>query len=146
MIFFCKGVFETVKKFGWAPDIIHCHGWMTSLIPMYLKTAYKDDPLFANSQVVYSIYKHQLQDAICNDLVSKAQTNNVTADDLAPYKNADIPCFHNAASKYADGIVIGNEGVDSNVVQNVKKLDKPVLEPPEEDYLPAYYEFYQQFL
>jgi starch synthase len=52
MVFFCKGVIETVKKFGWAPDIIHCHGWMTSLIPLYLKTAYKTEPLFQNSKVV----------------------------------------------------------------------------------------------
>jgi starch synthase len=37
-IFFCKGVLETVRKLGWAPDIVHCNDWMTSLIPMYMKT------------------------------------------------------------------------------------------------------------
>ena len=51
-IFFCKGVLETVKKLGWAPDIIHCQGWMTSLIPVYLKTLYKDEPVFKNSKVI----------------------------------------------------------------------------------------------
>src|SRR5258708_12675686 len=55
-IFFCRGVLETVKKLGWAPDIVHCHGWMTSLIPLYIKTIYKDHPLFRNSRVVYSLY------------------------------------------------------------------------------------------
>lgn len=146
MIFFCKGVFETVKKFGWAPDIIHCHGWMTSLIPMYLKTTYKDDPLFSNSQVVYSAYKSTIEDSISNELVSKAQTNNVTEEHLAPYKNADIPSFHNGAAQYADGIVIGNEGVDPSVITTIKELGKPILEPSQEDYLPEYYNFYQQFL
>ena len=58
MIFFCKGVVETVKKFGWAPDIVHCHGWMTSLIPLYLKTAYKSEPLFEDAKVVTSIYNN----------------------------------------------------------------------------------------
>ena len=54
MIFFCKGVIETVRKFGWSPDIVHCHGWMTSLVPFYLKTAYKNDPLFSKVKVIYS--------------------------------------------------------------------------------------------
>src|SRR6202012_954596 len=48
-IFFCKGALETVKKFGWAPDIVHCSGWMTGLIPLYIKTAYKKEPVFGNS-------------------------------------------------------------------------------------------------
>ena len=37
-IFFAKGVIETVKKLNWAPDIIHVHGWLASLLPLYLKT------------------------------------------------------------------------------------------------------------
>ena len=61
MVFFCKGVLETVKKFGWAPDIIHCHGWMTSLIPVYLKTLYKDEPVFKNAKVVYSIFENEFK-------------------------------------------------------------------------------------
>jgi starch synthase len=146
MIFFCKGIFETVKKFGWAPDIIHCHGWMTSLIPMYLKTAYKDDPIFNHSQVVYSAYNETLEGSISNDLVSKAQTTNVTEEHLAPYKNADIASFHKGAGQYADGIVIGNEGVHPNVISTVKESGKPILEPQQEDVLPEYYKFYQQFL
>ena len=53
MVFFCKGVMETVKKFGWPPDIIHCHGWMTSLVPLYLKKAYKNEPLFQNTKILF---------------------------------------------------------------------------------------------
>lgn len=37
-VFFCKSALETVKKFGWPPHVIHCHGWMTSLVPLYLKS------------------------------------------------------------------------------------------------------------
>ena len=50
-IFFAKGVIETVKKLGWKPDIIHIHGWMTSLVPLYLKQFSYDDPLFENSKI-----------------------------------------------------------------------------------------------
>jgi starch synthase len=56
MTFFCKGAIETVKKFGWAPDIVFCHGWMTSLIPLYLRTTYKTEPIFINAHIVYGAY------------------------------------------------------------------------------------------
>jgi starch synthase len=55
-IFFARGVLETVKKLRWSPDLVHCHGWITSLVPLYLKNAFKEDPLFAKSKVVYSVY------------------------------------------------------------------------------------------
>ena len=58
MIFFCKGAIETVKKLGWMPDVVHCMGWMSSLVPMYLKTAYREDPMFKNTKVVYSVYEN----------------------------------------------------------------------------------------
>ncbi len=41
-IFFNRGVLETVKKLGWQPDVIHCSGWMTSLMPLYIKHIYKN--------------------------------------------------------------------------------------------------------
>src|SRR5574344_2693034 len=55
-IFFARGVLETVKKLRWAPDIIHCQGWITQILPLYLKKMYKDDPIFANSKIVLSLY------------------------------------------------------------------------------------------
>src|SRR6056300_932507 len=61
-IFFCKGALETVKKLGWYPDIIHCSGWMTSLIPLYLKTLYKDEPVFSNAKIVYSVYENDFKE------------------------------------------------------------------------------------
>ena len=57
-IFFARGVLETVKKLRWPPDLVHCHGWMASLIPMYIKTAYRDDPIFSHTKVVYSVYEN----------------------------------------------------------------------------------------
>jgi len=62
MVFFCKGVLETVKKFGWPPDIIHCHGSLTSFIPTYLKTVYKDEAIFSESKCVYTAYNENLGD------------------------------------------------------------------------------------
>jgi len=77
MIFFCKGAIETVRKFGWPPDLVHCHGWMTSLIPFYLKTVYKNDPVFKHSKVIFSIYENEYQDSFSDSFYQKAAINNL---------------------------------------------------------------------
>ena len=61
-IFFAKGVIETVKKLNWAPDIIHVHGWLASLLPLYLKQYYRDEPLFKESKIVTSLYKNGFEE------------------------------------------------------------------------------------
>lgn len=147
MIFFCKGAIETVKKFGWAPDIVHCHGWMTSLIPLYLKTAYKNDPIFHNSKVVYSIYNNPIEGAFSDDFVDKASINNLEADDLEAYLNGDGITLHKGACLFSDAIIKGSEELAASVEKALMGLDKPILEfKGEEDYLSAYLEFYNSVL
>src|SRR5210317_2470950 len=70
-IFFAKGVVETVKKLNWTPDIIHVHGWMASLLPLYLKEYYKDEPLFANSKVVTSLYNQSFENTLDKGMIDK---------------------------------------------------------------------------
>lgn len=149
MVFFCKGVIETVKKFGWPPDIVHCHGWMTSLIPLYLKTAYKTEPLFQQSKVIYSIYESELQQAFSDQFAVKASINNLTESDLGAYQNGTGVNLNKGAIKYADAIVLGSENTPTAVTQILEDLDKPVLKAPaseDEDYLAAYIEFYNALL
>lgn len=149
MVFFCKGVIETVKKFGWPPDIVHCHGWMTSLIPLYLKTAYKTEPLFQQSKVIYSIYESELQQAFSDQFAVKASINNLTESDLGAYQNGTGVNLNKGAIKYADAIVVGSENTPAGLNQALEDLDKPVLKAPaseEEDYLAAYIEFYNTLL
>ena len=109
MVFFCRGVLETVKKLGWAPDVIHCHGWMTSLIPFFVKTGYKDDPMFRNSRVVYSSYYQDLEETMSPNLVKKMKMDGVTADDLKLYKDPSMVNVNLAAMKWCDGIIKGSE-------------------------------------
>lgn len=149
MVFFCKGVIETVKKFGWPPDIVHCHGWMTSLIPLYLKTAYKTEPLFQQSKVIYSIYESELQQAFSDQFAVKASINNLTESDLGAYQNGTGVNLNKGAIKYADAIVLGSENTPAGLSESLEELDKPVLKAPaseEEDYLAAYIEFYNSLL
>mgnify|MGYP000193047923 CR=1 FL=1 len=146
MVFFCKGVIETVKKFGWAPDIVHCLGWMTSLIPVYLKTAYKTDPLFQDSKVVYSVYTDALEKAATDNFLAKATINNLTAEDLGAYQNGAGVTLHKGAIAFSDAVIIGSETISDDVKKAAQEADKPILEYKKEEYLPDYVAFYQTVL
>jgi starch synthase len=144
MVFFCKGVIETVKKFGWAPDVVFCNGWMTSLIPLYLKTAYKSEPLFQNAKVVYSIYEGSPEDTFSDSFSSKASINNLTEGDLSAYQNGQGVTLHHGAIKYADALVQGSEKIDDSVIKALSDTDKPVLEyQGSEGFEAAYKEFFE---
>jgi len=146
MVFFCKGVIETVKKFGWPPDIIHCHGWMTSLIPMYLKTAYKAEPLFQHSKVVYSVYKEEIGKSFNEQFMAKAAINNLTEEDLEAYQNGAGVTLHNGAITFSDAIVKGSETLSEPVLEIIEESGKPALQHPAEDYGSAYIEFFHNLL
>lgn len=144
MVFFCKGVLETVKKFGWPPDVIHCHGWMTSLIPLYVKTAYKSEPLFQHSKVIYSLYKSDVDTGFSDDFIAKASINNLSAGDLSAYQNGKGIVLHKGAAAHADAIIAGSEEMNDLAHELVKNQDKAVVEcKEEEDYLNIYMELYQ---
>ena len=85
-IFYSRGVLETVKKLGWAPDVVHCHGWISSLVPLNIKRAYKDNPLFTDTKVIYSIYDDGFPDMLNKDFANKIKMEGITAKDLKHYK------------------------------------------------------------
>ncbi|TDH28858.1 starch synthase [Segetibacter sp. 3557_3] len=123
MIFFCKGALETVKKFGWPPDIIHCSGWMTALIPMYLKTVYKKEPVFAHSKVVFTIGSTTFEDSLGADFAKKAMIHASLKDkDLDLYKEATNVALFKGAATYADAITFGAENIDKKLVDEFSKV------------------------
>lgn len=147
MVFFCKGVIETVRKFGWPPDIIHCHGWMTSLIPLYIREAYKTEPLFHNSKIIYSVYDTSLDQHFADNFPSKASINNLDKDDLKAYMNGSRVWLHKGAIAYCDAIIKGSENLPDEVEEMIKSSGKSVLEYHGlEDFLPAYLDFYHALL
>ena len=147
MIFFCKGVIETVKKFGWAPDIVHCHGWMTSLVPLYLKTAYDKEPIFQNSKVIYSVYENSLGKTFSDEFVSKASINNLDPEHLEAFKSGSQIALHSGAINFADAVIKGSANLSDSDEKIISGLKKPVLNfLSEEEYLPAYLEFYNSLL
>lgn len=133
MVFFCKGVLETIKKFGWPPDVIHCHGWMTSLIPFYLKNAYQKEPLFDNTKIIYSVYQQDYDKTLNSNFFTKASINNLKPEDLEKYKTGDAVSLDKGAIYYSDGVIEGSVDLDTSVKEEIKSSgDKPKVEFNEE--------------
>jgi starch synthase len=122
-IFFCKGALETVKKFGWPPDVIHCSGWMTALIPLYLKTVYKKEPVFANSKVIYTLGSASFEEKLSEDFAKKALIHNSLKEkDLDAFKDASNYALQKGAAAHADAITFGSDMVAQKLIEEFSKV------------------------
>lgn len=146
-LFFVRGVIETVKKLGWSPDIIHCHGWMTALLPAYLKKIINDDPHFTDSKVVYSAYESGFDKPLDKDLANKLVMEGFNAKDLAHLSDPSFVNLNKFAAEYSDGVVKGSAALPSELNSYLDSLSKPVLNFQEEDKMVvSCSEFYDQVL
>lgn len=122
-IFFCKGALETVKKFGWPPDIIHCSGWMTGLIPMYIKTAYKREPVFGHSHIIYTIGENTFKEKLGSTFLSRVISNtNIKEKEAEVVKDANNTALFRAGATYADAITFGAQKVDKKLAEEFAKV------------------------
>ena len=148
MAFYCRGVIETVKKLGWAPDIIHCNGWMTSLIPYYLKNVYKDEPVFNNSRVVFSVYDDGFSETMSKNFTQKLGFKDDVLDkDLECLNGGTYADINKFAINLSDAVIMGSSKVDSSIKKHAQATGKPILEyHGEEGYEEAYSNFYDELL
>ena len=147
MIFYCKGVIETVRKLGWKPDVIHCQGWFTSLVPMYIKKLYAEDPLFEDVKVIYSVFDNSFKGKLSDSLTEKLLFENLESSDVARVKDSNIINLHKFAIDYSDALVQASPQIDKKVLSHIKSSEKPFMEyPGDEDYIDAYQDFYEQFI
>ena len=109
MIFFARGVLETVRKLRWSPDLVHCHGWFTSLVPLYIKKAYREDPLFADSKVVFSMYDNGFNNPLDRTFAEKLLVDGVSSDHVSMVKDPSYENLANLAATYSDGLIQGSE-------------------------------------
>jgi starch synthase len=122
-VFFCKGALETVKKFGWPPDIIHCSGWMTGLIPAYLKTVYKKEPVFSHSKVVFTIGPTVFKEKLGAQFLKKALIHpSIKEKDLEPFKEANNTAMYRGGATYADAITFGAEKIEKKLLDEFTKV------------------------
>ena len=147
MIFYCKGVIETVRKLGWKPDVIHCQGWFTSLVPMYIKKLYAGDPLFEDVKVIYSVFDNSFDGVLSNTLPEKLLFENLEESDVASLKASSITALHKFAIDHSDAVVQASADMNKDVLEYIKSSKKPFMEyPGAEDYIDAYQDFYEQFI
>lgn len=148
-IFYCRGVLETVKKLGWTPDIIHCHGWMTSLVPMYIKKAFCDDPNYQNTKVVTSIYskKSGFDGKLDSNFGHKAVLDGIEIPDVSDLQNADFNAINKFAVKWSDGVILGSSLVSDEIKKYIDAQDVPkLLEYDKDNYVDTFDEFYETVL
>ena len=146
-IFFCKGVLETVKKLGWAPDIVHCNDWMTSFIPLYLNTTYKNDPIFKAAKTVFSVYDNSFKHKFNNDILDKVKMLDIEDGMLNNLKTADFEGFVKLGMEFSD-VVIKAESSDTLDGLFSESSNEKKTEPidKEEDFLDSYYNLYNELV
>lgn len=149
MVFFARGVIETVKKLRWTPDIVHCHGWFSSIVPVYLRKAFDDDPVFRNSKIVMSFYDDRFTEPLGSSLRSKIEGEGIKDKNLPII---DTPSYENLCQyvmTHIDGAIAGSRNADNGVLELARQCGKPVLEyhsPDEEGFYENYNRFYEDLL
>lgn len=148
-VFFARGVLETVKKLRWAPDIIHCQGWISHILPLYLKKAYKDDPIFSGCKVVTSLYDDTPTEDFRSDFTDTILFGGLKKEDVALLEQPTGINLAKMAAKYSDGIIMGSDGVDSQLISWCSELGLPTLPYKPEtivdgSYISEYERFYDQ--
>lgn len=146
-IFFCRGVIETVKKLGWSPDIIHCHGWFTAPMGMYLKKAFSDNPLFSESKVIYSIYDDEFKGNLNKNFARKMLYDGIVEKDVKCVQDPSFINLTKLAMHYADAVIIGSKNINPEIQTILKRSSKPLLGyQSQEAYIEAYSNFYEEVL
>ena len=143
-IFFARGVLETVKKLRWCPEVIHCHGWISALVPLFVKQTYKDEPSFRDSKIVISLYDDNFNtpfpDGFLQKILHKEMPEEAVSGVATPITYNELAKF---AIRYSDGIIVNGDNVSQELVDYAKSIGKPVLpKPADEEYHQACNDFY----
>ena len=142
MIFFTKGVIETVKKLNWSPDIIHLQGWFTALFPLYLKTYFKDDAIFSDSKIVTSIYSKDFNGVISKNFKQKVEFDGIDENEIAELSKSTYVNLTKLSITHSDGFVLHGDSIENEVVDDIVNSKKPYLTQLEGEEEKSYVDFY----
>lgn len=126
-IFFAKGVVETVKKLNWTPDIIHVHGWLASLLPLYLRKLYADEPLFADSKIVTSVYGKGFEGELDSKMVNKISFDGIPEEAIGALAEPNYNNLLKVAVDFSDAVILAAEEIPEDLQKHISNLQKPVL-------------------
>lgn len=145
IMFYVRGVVETVKKLRWEPSIVHCSGWISALAPLYLKRIYNEDPSFRSAKIVYAIFDEKFEGTLDPRMQEKLKMEQFSDEDLKTLTDApvDYIALNKLAIDYADAIVQASPEISPELEEYAKSSGKPFLPyPGDEDYIDAYNDFY----
>jgi starch synthase len=145
-IFFCKGAIETVKKLGWSPDIVHCNDWITSFIPLYLKTTYKNDPLFKSAKTVFTIYDNSFTHKFKDDIMDKVKMLDIEDKMLGNLKTADYEGFIKMGMEFSDAVIVAGENKKLDNLFKDMRPKKVETIGKDTDYTESYYNLYNELV
>jgi starch synthase len=141
-IFFAKGVVETVKKLNWVPDIIHVHGWMASLLPVYLKHYYKDEGIFGDTKIITSVYASDFEGTLDAELITKLAYDNLPEEAISKYKEPVFTNLMKATIDHSDAIIMASENLPADLTKYIETSKKPFLPfTPKETFKETYLDF-----
>jgi len=151
LLFYAKGVIETVRKLGWNPDIIHCHGWISALVPIFIRTAYKDNPLFQDVRIITSVYNDYFPEKFSSNFLKKLKITGIPRECLTHFKGAaGYDTIMKTALDFSDAAVIAHPNITPSLKKYFKNYEYPYIYHPEtEDYLEyvdEYNHFYEELL
>jgi starch synthase len=144
MIFFAKGILETIKNLQWHPDIVHVIGWYSALLPVYIKKFFADEPYFSEAKIVTSVYSHKEDDVKIdhNRLIKKMNFDLITKKDLKYIADsASVTNLYKLAIEYSDAIVYGDEEINDHMKKFIEKSGKPTIH---HSYQPNMFDVYDQ--
>ena len=142
-IFFAKGVIETVKKLNWSPDIIHVNGWLASLLPLYLRNYYGNEPLFSNAKVVTAVYNQDFDGTLDEEMHKKVLFDGLENEQVKHLKKPNYVNLMKTAIENSDAAIIAGDNIPQELKKFLKKQERPVLEyKNKEEFAQAYQEFY----
>ncbi len=146
-IFFAKGVVETVKKLNWVPDIIHVHGWMAAMLPIYMKHYYKNEALFSETKIVTSVYGQSFDGTLDVEMINKVKLDGIPEEAVA---DLEVPNYENvlkAAILHSDAVIIASNTLSSSLTKFIESSEKPFLPfVPKDAFAEAYTKFYNEVL
>jgi starch synthase len=146
-IFFAKGVVETVKKLNWVPDIIHVHGWMAAMLPIYLKHYYKDEALFSDTKIITSVYSQSFEGTLNPEMINKVKYDGVPETSISHLENPDYENIIKATIAHSDAVIIASENLSPSLTKFIESSEKPFLPfAPKEEFANAYTSFYKKML
>jgi starch synthase len=142
-IFFAKGVVETVKKLNWVPDIIHVHGWMAAMLPIYMKHYYKNEALFSDTKIVTSVYSQSFEGTLDPEMMNKILLDGIPVEAISDLKTPDYESIIKTSIQHSDSVIIATDSLSPSLTKFIESSGKPFLPFVAKDaFAEAYSNFY----